>query len=112
MRKTIFSVTAILLMLFALSGCSSIGNKNASISTIYGSAAAISLLLLVCYCFMASKHKTWFILLLSSVTVVNIGYFALAVSKTLNGALFANRVSYLGSVFLPLAMLMIILKKL
>jgi len=40
---------------------------------------------------------------------VNIGYTILSVSSGLEMALWANRVSYLGSVFLPLAMLMIIL---
>jgi DNA-binding CsgD family transcriptional regulator len=41
---------------------------------------------------------------------VNLGYLALACSSTLEGALLANRIAYLGSVFLPLSMLMIILE--
>ena len=48
-------------------------------------------------------------LLFSSVLVVNIGYYALSVSNTLAQALWTNRVSYLGSVFLPACMLLIIL---
>ena len=46
----------------------------------------------------------------SCVFIVNVGYLCLAVSDTLETALMANRVSYLGSVFLPMAMLMIIAK--
>ena len=44
-----------------------------------------------------------------SVVIVNLGYFALSVSKNLPEALLANRISYLGSVFLPLCMLIAIL---
>lgn len=48
-------------------------------------------------------------LLFTSVLVVNAGYFNLAVATNLTSALWANRISYLGSVFLPMSMLMIIL---
>ncbi|MBR6542256.1 MAG: hypothetical protein IKT73_03515, partial [Anaerotignum sp.] len=40
--------------------------------------------------------------------LVNAGYFSLSLSKTLGEALLANRISYLGSVFLPFFMLMTI----
>ena len=46
----------------------------------------------------------------AAVFVVNAGYFLLSVSKTVEGALAANRISYFGSVFLPLGMLMTIIK--
>ena len=49
------------------------------------------------------------LLLFASVLVVNTGYLALALSPTLGAALWANRVSYLGSVLLPMAMQMILL---
>ena len=42
--------------------------------------------------------------------VVNIGYMSLSFSSTLNEALLSNRIAYLGSVFLPVSMLMTILK--
>ena len=48
-------------------------------------------------------------MLFSCICVVNVGYFALSISKTLGSALMANRVAYLGSGFLPVAMLMIVL---
>ncbi len=92
-----------------LTGCGAIGEKTSSISVIYLSAAIISLVLLAAYFLSAHKKSVWYILLFASVTVVDFGYYALSVSQTLSAALMANRVAYLGSVFLPFAMLMIIL---
>lgn len=108
MRK-IFSGIYLLPLLFILSGCNTIGNKTGSLSLIYGITALLALVLLVGYCCIANKKDIWFLLLFSSVLVVNVGYYALAISGNLNQALFANRISYLGSVFLPLSMWMIIL---
>ncbi len=109
MNKLLASIPVLLFFIFNLSGCSTIGEKSASLSLIYGITAILSFLLLIGCCFSVRKKKAWFILLFSSVLVVNIGYTFLSVSKNLNMALLANRISYLGSVFLPLAMLMIIL---
>lgn len=78
-------------------------------TAIYGAAAVISLLLLIGYFGIARKKDIWFILLFSSVLVVNIGYFCLAISSSLSEALLSNRIAYLGSVLLPMTMLMIIL---
>jgi len=47
-------------------------------------------------------------LLCTAVWVANGGYFALSLAKDLNFALIANAVAYLGSAFLPVAMVMII----
>jgi len=79
-----------------------------SISVIYGVVAALSLLLLAGYCAFVKKKDTWLLLLFVSVFVVDLGYFSLSISRTLPEALLANRVAYLGSVFLPLCMLMAI----
>ena len=79
------------------------------ISIIYITAAICSLILLIIYSICIKKKNTWFWVLFSCVCVVNVGYFALSISKTLGSALMANRVAYLGSVFLPVAMLMIVL---
>ncbi len=76
---------------------------------IYGIVTALSLLLAVGYCWRVKKKERWFLLLFASVFVANLGYFLMSVSATLQGALTANRISYLGSVFLPLAMLVIIM---
>ena len=97
-----------LMCLFLLSGCAGVGEKAASLSVVYGATALVSLFLLVGCCLMRRKSR-WFFLLFSSVLVVNLGYFLLSVSQNLSQALWANRFSYLGSVFLPLSMLMIIL---
>ncbi len=65
---------------------------------------------LAVYCCMMKKREPWFLLLFTSVLVVNTGYFLLSVSSELRGALMANRLAYLGAAFLPLSVLMIILK--
>ena len=109
MKKRLLGTAALLLMLFSPSGCGAIGRKTTSISVIYAATAAISLLLLLVYCIAVRKRDKWFVLLFSSVVIVNAGYFALSLSKTVEAALWANRISYLGSVFLPMSMLMILL---
>ena len=109
MKKIFIYASALSLIILSLSGCSPIGDKSGSLSIIYGAAAIISLLLLMGCIILVRKKRTWFITLFSSVLVVNIGYTLLAMSNSLEMALWANRLSYLGSVFLPLAMLMIIL---
>ena len=78
-------------------------------SIVYIIAAACSLLALVCYCVCIKKKFAWVWVLFSSICVVNVGYFTLAISKTLDEALLSNRIAYLGSVFLPISMLLIIL---
>ncbi|MBR5535276.1 MAG: hypothetical protein IKU60_01375 [Clostridia bacterium] len=99
-----------ILPLLLLSGCNSIGDKAMSMSIVYLSAAVLSLLLLIACFVLVFKKNIWFVFLFSSILVVNTGYWLLSVSKTVETALFANRLSYLGSVFLPMAMIMIILK--
>ena len=109
MKKMVASLPILLVLILSLFGCGTTGEKIASISILYGAMAVCSLLLFIGYCSVVRKGNPWFLLLFSSVLVVNAGYSALAVSKTLEGALWANRISYFGSVFLPLSMLMIIL---
>ena len=79
------------------------------ISVLYGVAVAISLLLIFGYCKLIKKKDVWFVLLFTSVLIVNAGYLTMSLSSTLGEALLANRFAYLGSVFLPLCMLMIIM---
>ena len=109
MKKRLLGILPLICITLGLSGCSSVGDGAASQSIIYGVAAILSALLLIGCLFLVRKKRQWFVLLFSSVLVVNIGYTVLSVSSGLEMALWANRVSYLGSVFLPLAMLMIIL---
>jgi len=107
--KRFTSTGFIMFSALCLSGCSKIGIKSTSMSVIYIATAVLSLLLLIGYCSLLKKREPWFLLLFSSVFIINTGYLCLSLSRTLEEALLANRISYLGSVFLPLAMLMIIL---
>lgn len=109
MKKRLLGILSLIGITLGFSGCSSVGGGSASLSIIYGVAAVLSALLLIGCLFLIRKKRQWFVLLFSSVLVVNIGYAFLSVSSCLEMALLANCVSYLGSVFLPLAMLMIIL---
>lgn len=109
MKKIFAGVVTLLFLISNLFGCQAVGEKNASHTYIYGATAIISFLLLIACCGLVRKNMPWFILLFSSVLVVNTGYTFLALSTSLEMALWANRVAYLGSVFLPFSMLMIIL---
>ena len=80
-----------------------------AISAIYIAAALCSLLMLVTYSKVIGQKYLWFFVLFASICVVNVGYFVLSISTTLGEALLANRIAYLGSVFLPVSMLLIIL---
>lgn len=108
-RKTGFAVLWTMAVPLILSGCGPVGSKAGSITWIYGAAVVLSLLLLAGYCLCIRRRDLWALLLFSSILVVNGGYFALSLSGTVEEALLANRISYLGAVFLPLSMLMIIL---
>lgn len=75
-------------------------------SIAYFITTVVSFVLAAGYLFFAKRKNNWLVLLFLSVFIVNLGYFALACSSTLEEALLANRIAYFGSVFLPLAMLM------
>jgi len=109
MKKNIGFPILLSLLPMLLTGCSAVGEKTASISVVYMATAIVSFLLLVGCCCLIRRKSTWLLVLFSSVFVVNLGYLALSLSGTLEEALLANRLSYLGSVFLPMSMLMIIL---
>lgn len=108
MKKLLIS-SPLLFFIGVLTGCEAIGTKTTNISIIYGTTTILSLLLLIAYCYLIYQKDIWFLLLFSSVLIVNVGYLCLSISTVLEEALLANRISYLGSVFLPLAMLFIIL---
>ena len=80
-----------------------------NMSIVYGIIVAISFLLAIGYSVFARKKEVWLVCLFFSVFIVNLGYFTLSISKRLEGALLANRIAYLGSVFLPFFMLMTIM---
>ena len=109
MKKRYGSFIFLLVLILSLTGCSQIGAKEMSASVVYWAVAIVSFALLIVYVCLAAKKSLWYLLLFSSVLTVSIGYLSLSLSKTLDAALLSNRLAYLGSVFLPLAMLMIIL---
>lgn len=76
--------------------------------SLYAGTFAVSLFMIAVYFFVDKKRDKWLLLLFSSVAVCDMGYLLLSVSKTLNDALWANRVAYLGNVFLPFFLLMMI----
>jgi len=76
----------------------------------YGIIALISLCMVgVCVAF-DKKRDIWLLLVFVSVSVCNLGYFMLSVSPNLGSALNSNRLAYLGSVFLPFFILMMVLR--
>lgn len=68
-------------------------------------ACAIIALISLCMvgiCVAADKKRdVWLLLVFVAVSVCNLGYFMLSVSRDLGAALNSNRISYLGSVFYP-----------
>lgn len=103
-------VVVVLLTLSAWASEGNVGEKTGNMAVIYGITSMLALVLALGCFRVVRKQEPWFLILYGSVFVVNLGYFALSVSNSLDGAMVANAISYLGSVFLPLSMLMIIMK--
>ena len=80
------------------------------ITALYSVLFALSLLYPVGYHWLVRKQRNepWLFVLKLSVCVVNLGYLLLSLSKTVEFALVANKIAYLGQVFVPLCMFMII----
>ncbi|MGN1162591.1 MAG: LuxR C-terminal-related transcriptional regulator [Christensenellales bacterium] len=78
-------------------------------SIFYGVACLLSLIMLVAYFFVDKKQNKWIMCLFISVFICNSGYFIMSLSKSLTLALIGNSIAYLGNVFLPFFMLMLIL---
>ena len=109
MKKLSLGTACLLALPFLLSGCGAVGSKSLSLSVIYAVSSLLAVGILVGYACFSKKLKPWLLMLLVCVTVVNTGYFILSVSGSLEVALWSNRISYLGSVFLPFTMLMSIM---
>lgn len=65
---------------------------------LYAILFLLAILLLITYLFAFKKKKSWLFLLCASIIVVDLGYFLLSISKTVDFALFTNKVSYLASI--------------
>ena len=76
----------------------------------YAIMAIIATILLIGYCALVRKKEPWLLLLYVCVTIVNVGYFLLSLSKTVEFAIFANDIAYFGSVFLSMSMLLTIVR--
>lgn len=77
-------------------------------SIYYGVISLIAALLLVTYFIVDKKRDTWLMLLFISILICNTGYFLLSMATNLTFALISNSVAYIGNVFLPFFMLMMI----
>lgn len=78
-------------------------------SLVYGVICIVAFILLWVCIAVDSKKEIWLLLLFTSAFICDVGFFSISVSKTLNAALMSNRIVYIGSVFLPLFMLMMLL---
>ena len=76
----------------------------------YAIMAVIATILLIGYIALVRKKEPWLLLLYVCVTIVNVGYFLLSISKTVEFAIFANDFAYFGSVFLSTSMLLTIVR--
>ena len=68
---------------------------------IYGIAFALSILMIVICLFVDRKRDIWLLSLFISIAVCNLGYFLMTFAENLDFALWANRIAYMGNVFLP-----------
>jgi len=76
----------------------------------YGITTALSVLFFVLYRILIKKREFWLSLLFVCIALVNVGYLMLSLAKSVEFAIFANDVAYLGSVFLSTCMLFTIIK--
>ena len=66
--------------------------------------------LLVAYTLLMKKREFWLAMLHVCVVIVNLGYFLTSIAKTVEFAIFGNDVTYFGSVFLCMCMLLTIIR--
>ena len=90
-------------------GVNTADRRQVNTTIAYMVTSVIAFALLVGYCAMTKKKEMMFILLFTAVFVINLGYAFGSASSTLEEALLANKIAYVGSVFLPLFMLVIIM---
>lgn len=107
----VISLLVVLSSSFAVSAFSvnTVDKSEFNKTIAYAVTAAVAFALLVGYCALVKKKEMMFILLFTAVFVINIGYTFGSASSTLEEALLANKISYVGAVFLPLFMVIIIM---
>ena len=69
-------------------------------------------LLLPIFVFVKNKYKSeiWLFIIYISICIVNFGYLLISISNNLNFALFANKIAYLGNIFVLMSMFFLISK--
>lgn len=75
----------------------------------YGVTCMLSLLFSVGYFFVDKKQNKWIMYIFVSIFICNSGYLITSISRSLVLALVGNSIAYLGNVFLPFFMFMLIL---
>ena len=82
--------------------------KTGDLTIFYGAVAVLSVFLLAAYLLWEKKQEKNFLFLLTCVSAANMGYFLQAAAGSLAFAEAANVLSYFGSAYAVLAMLLII----
>ena len=54
------------------------------------------------------QNEPWLFILFVCISIVNLGYLLVALSKTVEFAIWANKITYLGQVFVPMCMFLLI----
>ena len=83
--------------------------KTGNMVIVYSVLALLSVLILLGYLLLEKKKEINFTALFACVAAINGGYFLQAISRTLTGAMMANRLSYLGAAYSVLVILLIIM---
>ena len=78
-------------------------------SVLYGVISIVALALVGVCIAVDKKRDIYLLCMFISVFVCNLGYFLISVSKTVEFALNANRIAYLGQVFLPFFLFMMLM---
>ena len=83
--------------------------KTGNMVIVYSVLALLSVMILLGYLLLEKKKEIYFTALFACVAAINGGYFLQAFSRTLTGAMMANRLSYLGAAYSVLVILLIIM---
>ena len=78
--------------------------------TTYAVMAVLATVLLIGCFATVRKKEQWLLLLYICVAIVNVGYLMISLSSTVEFAVFANDITYFGSVFLSMSMLLTIIR--
>ena len=88
------------------------GKGETAVTVAYTVIFILSLLLPLGYLLFLRKkqREPWLFLLFLCVSLTNLGWMLLSLSKTVAFALFANKIAYLGQIFIIVCMFMIIVR--